>query len=180
MDGVISADHSHTVQRRIPLETDWINAFLSISLSKEEMKAILRRSAAPLTATTSSSPPSGPTLSTRRTSPRDRPLLRLQQHPFHRHPRRRAGQIQRLAEVRPSDCKHHTRRGRQRGHDLFLHQPEILRQNPHARRSSPAPLGGHLQSAGRGYQYHAHRGAALHAGGARAQLQQPQCERPSL
>ncbi len=43
MDGVISADHSHTVQRRIPLETDWINAFLSISLSKEEMKAILEK-----------------------------------------------------------------------------------------------------------------------------------------
>ena len=43
MDGVISADHSHAVQRRIPLETDWINAFLSISLSKEEMKAILEK-----------------------------------------------------------------------------------------------------------------------------------------
>ena len=43
LDDVIIDDHSSHEQRRIPLETEWINRFLNIQLSAEEMKAILMK-----------------------------------------------------------------------------------------------------------------------------------------
>ena len=41
LDGVLKDDHSSCERRRIPLEHDWINRFLDINLSADEMKAIL-------------------------------------------------------------------------------------------------------------------------------------------
>ena len=43
LDDVIIDDHSSHEQRRIPLETEWINRFLNIQLTAEEMKAILKK-----------------------------------------------------------------------------------------------------------------------------------------
>lgn len=42
LDDVLMDDHSSHEQRRIPLETEWINRFLHIQLSTEDMKAILK------------------------------------------------------------------------------------------------------------------------------------------
>ena len=46
MDGIIMDDHSKAQPRKIPLEADWINRFLDLSLSEEEMRAILSKLAA--------------------------------------------------------------------------------------------------------------------------------------
>ena len=43
MDGIIMDDHSKALPRKIPLEADWINRFLDLSLSEEEMRAILSK-----------------------------------------------------------------------------------------------------------------------------------------
>ena len=43
MDGIIMDDHSKAQPRKIPLEADWINRFLDLSLSEEEMRAILSK-----------------------------------------------------------------------------------------------------------------------------------------
>ena len=43
LDGVLMDSHFSSDRRRIPLEHDWINRFLGISLSEEEMKAILAK-----------------------------------------------------------------------------------------------------------------------------------------
>ena len=43
MDGIIIDDHSKAQPRKIPLEADWINRFLDLSLSEEEMRAILSK-----------------------------------------------------------------------------------------------------------------------------------------
>ncbi len=43
MDGVMMDNHSSYERRRIPLETDWINHFLDLNLSKDEMNAILHK-----------------------------------------------------------------------------------------------------------------------------------------
>ena len=43
MDGVIVDDYSDKERRRIPLQPEWINRFLDISLSADEMKAILKK-----------------------------------------------------------------------------------------------------------------------------------------
>ena len=41
LDGTLMDDHSSRERRRIPLEHDWINRFLDLNLSADEMKAIL-------------------------------------------------------------------------------------------------------------------------------------------
>ena len=41
LDGTLMDDHSSRERRRIPLEHDWINRFLDVNLSADEMKAIL-------------------------------------------------------------------------------------------------------------------------------------------
>lgn len=41
LDGTLMDDHSSRERRRIPLEHDWINRFLDLDLSADEMKAIL-------------------------------------------------------------------------------------------------------------------------------------------
>ena len=41
LDGTLKDDHSNRERRRIPLEHDWINRFLDLNLSADEMKAIL-------------------------------------------------------------------------------------------------------------------------------------------
>ncbi len=41
LDGTLMDDHSNRERRRIPLEHDWINRFLDLNLSADEMKAIL-------------------------------------------------------------------------------------------------------------------------------------------
>lgn len=41
LDGTLMDDHSNRERRRIPLEHDWINHFLDLDLSADEMKAIL-------------------------------------------------------------------------------------------------------------------------------------------
>ncbi len=41
LDGVLKDDHSSRQRRRISLEHDWINRFLDLNLSADEMKAIL-------------------------------------------------------------------------------------------------------------------------------------------
>lgn len=41
LDDIIIDDHSNRERRRIHLDTDWINRFLNLQLSKEEMKQIL-------------------------------------------------------------------------------------------------------------------------------------------
>ena len=43
MDGIIMDDHSKALPRKIPLEADWINRFLDLSLSGEEMRTILSK-----------------------------------------------------------------------------------------------------------------------------------------
>ncbi len=43
MDGVLKDDLSSPERRRIPLEHDWINRFLDLNLSEEEMKRILEK-----------------------------------------------------------------------------------------------------------------------------------------
>ncbi len=43
MDGIIMDDHSKTEPRKIPLEAEWINRFLDLNLSEEEMKKILAK-----------------------------------------------------------------------------------------------------------------------------------------
>lgn len=43
MDDIIIDDHSEKGRRRIKLETDWINRFLDIKLSEDEMKSILAK-----------------------------------------------------------------------------------------------------------------------------------------
>ncbi|XOQ49100.1 MAG: phenylalanine--tRNA ligase subunit beta [Eubacteriales bacterium] len=43
LDDVILDDHSHREPRRIHLDTDWINQFLNINLSADQMKAILAK-----------------------------------------------------------------------------------------------------------------------------------------
>ena len=43
LDDVLVDDHSSHEQRQIPLEAEWINRFLNIQLSTEEMKAILKK-----------------------------------------------------------------------------------------------------------------------------------------
>ena len=43
MDSIIMDDHSKAQPRKIPLEADWINRFLVLSLSEEEMRAILSK-----------------------------------------------------------------------------------------------------------------------------------------
>lgn len=41
MDGIILENHSSAEKRRIPFEPDWINKFLNLNLSQDEMKNIL-------------------------------------------------------------------------------------------------------------------------------------------
>ena len=43
LDGRIVADHSNKERHRIALEPEWINRFLDLSLSEEEMKTILAK-----------------------------------------------------------------------------------------------------------------------------------------
>ncbi len=43
LDGILTDDHSSKERRRIKLDVDWINRFLDINLSADEMKAILTK-----------------------------------------------------------------------------------------------------------------------------------------
>ena len=43
LDGVLMDNHSHSERRRIHLDTDWINHFLDLNLSKDEMHSILHK-----------------------------------------------------------------------------------------------------------------------------------------
>ncbi len=43
LDGVLVDDHSRRERRRIFLDVDWINRFLNLNLSKDEMHSILRK-----------------------------------------------------------------------------------------------------------------------------------------
>ena len=43
MDGIVMDDHSKTEPKRIPLEADWINRFLDVTLSEADMKGILAK-----------------------------------------------------------------------------------------------------------------------------------------